>query len=92
MQAQYSIAQARDNLSRIVRNVERGAAIELTRRGKAVAVLLSANDYQRLATGRPGFWEAFEAFRRQTDLEQLAIEPQVFAGLRDSAPGREVSW
>ena len=44
----YSIAEARSNLPSIVDQAEAGHEIELTRRGKPVAVLVSLRELQRL--------------------------------------------
>ncbi|MEW6569314.1 MAG: type II toxin-antitoxin system prevent-host-death family antitoxin, partial [Chloroflexota bacterium] len=41
MTKRYSIAEARQNLAAVVHELERRARIELTRRGKPVAVMLS---------------------------------------------------
>ncbi len=91
MPKQYSIAEARDHFTTLVRNVEQESAIELTRRGKPVAVLLSIQEYQRLSSSRGGFWKAFTAFRNRVDLRELDIEPDIFTGLRDQSPGREMA-
>ena len=88
----YSIAEARDRFTSIVRDVEgKVAGVELTRRGKPVAVLLSVREYRRLS-GEKGFWDAYLAFRDETDLDGLGIEPEDFEGLRDATPGREAGW
>ena len=92
MSRSYSIAEARDNFAAIVRDVERDSAIELTRRGKPVAVLLSIEEYRRLLAGRKSFWDAYCEFRDEVDLRLLDIEPEIFEGLRDVSPGRETSW
>ena len=49
MLKQYSIAKARDHFTSLVRTVERESAVELTRRGKPVAVILSIREYERLS-------------------------------------------
>ena len=90
MLKQYSIAKARDHFTSLVRSVERESAVELTRRGKPVAVMISIQEYKRLSTGQASFWEAYSAFREQVNLKELGIEPDTFAGLRDRSPGREV--
>ena len=41
MSKRFSIAEARDQFTSIVRDVEKTPAVEITRRGKPVAVLLS---------------------------------------------------
>ena len=37
-----------------------------------------------------GFWKSLERFRQELDSEGIWIEPDVFEGIRDSSPGREV--
>ncbi len=88
----YSIAKARDNLAAIVRDVERTSTIELTRRGKPVAVLLSVGEYRRLLAGKKNFWDAYSEFRDEVDPQRLDVEPKVVEGLRDVSPGRETNW
>lgn len=90
MPKRYSIAEARDNLAALVHDLERRPAIELTRRGQPVAVLVSLKEYQRLAAPRAGFWDAYEAFRQRVNLADLAITPDVFEEVRDRSAGREV--
>lgn len=92
MLKRYSIAAARDNFAAIVHDAEEVSAVELTRRGKPVAVLLSVGEYRRLLAGRKGFWDAYEAFRAGGGLFRAGIEPEVFEGLRDASPGREADW
>lgn len=88
----YSIAEARDRLPAIIHDVERGATIELARRGKPVAVLVSLAEHRRLSRRSTGFWAAVERFRRSVDLGALDLDGGVFAGTRDRSPGREVAW
>ena len=88
----YSIAEARQNLAAIVHEAERRSPVALTRRGQPVAVLLSMQEYQRLLSKEIHFWDAYTAFRNSVDLTQLDIEPNVFHGVRDPEPGREVEW
>lgn len=91
MSKQYSIAEARNDLPGIVHKVEAGKPIQLTRRGKPVAVLLSMAAYERLSRGQPDFWGAVQAFRSRWQLSELDVD-EVFAGVRDRSPGREVKW
>jgi prevent-host-death family protein len=92
MVKKYSIAEARDNFTSLVHEAEAGATVELTRRGKPVAVLVAQGEYDRLTRGRPDFWEAYQDFLRQNPAED-AIEPEEWlAGVRDPSPGREFSW
>ena len=88
MSRQCSIATARNRLTALVHEVEEGAPVELTRRGRPVAVLLSITDYQRLHNGRPNLWQRIQEFRQEADLVELDVEG-VYADVRDRSPGRE---
>lgn len=51
-------AEARQNFARLIKRAEQGRAIEITRRGESVAVLLSAPEYLKPRGGdRPPFVE-----------------------------------
>ena len=92
MAKQHSIAEARNSLPSLVRAAESGKAVELTRRGEPVAVLIGRRQYERLITKYRAFSETYEAFVREFDLEELAIDPdELFASTRDDIKGREVS-
>ncbi len=91
MSKQYSIAEARNNLAAIVHELEVVDNIELTRRGNAVAVLLSKQVFDRLQARDNGFWNAYKNYAKQINLAELKIEPsEIFGGLRDRTPGRKV--
>lgn len=92
MSKSYSIAEARDRFASIVHDVERDSAIELTRRGKPVAVLLSAEEYRRLLGGGESFWDAYSSLVERIEPGYLGIEPETFGGVRDDSPGREAGW
>jgi len=88
---QHSIAEARNSLPSLVRAAESGKAVELTRRGEPVAVLIGRRQYERLTLKFRGFSETYEEFTREIDLGELAINPdELFAGGRDGSHGREV--
>ena len=87
----YSVAEARQNFARLIRSAERGKAIEITRRGEPVAVLLSAAEYLALTTERPRFVEALAAVRDELEVVDLGIGEEEFEGLRDESPGRQVT-
>ena len=86
----YSVAEARQNLARLIRDAERGRAVEITRRGEPVVVLLSASGDLALTGERPSFVAAVGAIRERLAVDQLGIGEVEFDGLRDEAPGREV--
>ena len=91
MSDRRSISQARSNLPKLVREAERGKAVELTRRGEAVAVLVGRRQYERLVGHHRSFFDAYEAFKKDVDLAELEIDPdELFAGTRDGTRGRDV--
>lgn len=83
-----SIAEARNDLSGVVREAESGHPVTLARRGRPVAVVVSADAYSRLERRRPSVAEAIDEFRRMhvADLDDLDWLPA-----RDPSPGR-VNW
>ena len=91
MTDKHSIAEARRNLPKLVRAVEHGMAVELTRRGKPVAVLVGCKRFERLVSSRRSFLTAYQVFRNESDLTELALDPdKLFARQREKTPGRDV--
>ena len=89
----FSIAEARDHFTELVRAVEEETIIQLTRRGKLVAILLSPDEYERLQAKQIGFWDAYSEFRHHLDQQPLDLDPdEAFANVRDQALGREATW
>ncbi len=89
-----SLAEARDHLTGLVRDVERGQRVELTRRGKRVAVLLSADEYERLrrpsAVDGRAYVKALEAWRAQLPGDFEGFTEDEVRSWRDPSPGRPV--
>ena len=90
MTKRYSIAEARDRFTFLIREAETEKGVEITRHGEPVAVLLSYRRYQRLSASQ-AFWDSYNSFRETFDLSELAIEPEIFEDIRDTSPGREVN-
>jgi len=88
MSKRYSIADARANLPTIVDEVEAGGEIELTRRGKPVAMMISRRQYARLQSDRPRFGDKYRAFLERFQWEDIAADS--FEGLRQPTAGRTV--
>lgn len=89
MAKQYSIASARDQLARLVHDAEEGQRVELTRRGKPVAVLLAIDDYRRLQKQPVSFAAAVMELRSEVD---FGLEPGEWLPPRDASDGRDFSW
>lgn len=87
---QYSIANAKNSLSRIVHEAEEGETVHLTRRGKLVAVLLSAKEYQKMNKKQSSPADALQQFLTNEDYKDVDIDPTVFEGLRAKTSGRDI--
>lgn len=84
-----SVAEAKNTLPALLHEAEDGP-VEIVRRGKPVAVILSRATYDRLRGKQQGVWAALEQFRAAHDLVELDAA-SVFEGLRGSSPdGRPV--
>ena len=90
MSRRYSIAEARAHLPSIVDEVEVGAPVEITRRGKPVAIVLSPAQYESLRLQRSSFADAYRLFREKFDLEELDLSADFGTSLRDRGTGRKV--
>jgi prevent-host-death family protein len=90
MEPSYSIADARANLPTLIDQVEAGMAIELTRRGKGVAVMISVTEYQRLRSKRVTFQDSYQKFLKKHSLADVGLEADFARKLRDRSPGRKV--
>ena len=92
MPKSYTIAGARAKLADIVDEVEAGSDVELTRRGKKVAIVMSAARYARLRGARMAFMTAYEAFRAGHDLAGAGVERSWSRGLRSRNADRPVKF
>lgn len=81
----YSIAEARNDLSGVVREVEAGRPVTLSRRGRPVAVVVSVDTFARMAGQTRGLRDAIDQFRH-TWAGELDDKPWIAA--RDPAAGR----
>ena len=88
MEKQFTISEAKNKLTAIVHDVEKGPSVKLTRRGRPVAVLLSIAEYEALQGRRPAFWDLLTAWREQA--AGCGISDDDFTDLRDDRTGRKV--
>ncbi len=87
----YSIAEAKNNLSRIVHEAEEGQTVHLTRRGKLVAVLLSADEFNKVSAKQTSPADTLTRFLNDESYKQVDIDPAVFEGLRTKTSGRDIT-
>ncbi len=90
MAKSYSVADARAHLPAILDDVEAGKEIELTRRGRAVAIVISPEKYEALRSEQANFGDAYRAFVSRHSLDEVGLEPDSLDSTRDRAPGRRV--
>ena len=91
MSRQYSIAEARSNLPTIVDQAEAGREIELTRRGKPVAVVVSLREIARLRGKRAPFGDAYKRFLNAHALNEVGLDDGFFNATRGGEAGRKVA-
>ena len=70
---------------------EAGQAIELTRRGRPVAVILSLRELERLRGTRTQFSGVYRKFLESHSLQEVGLDADFFDTARDPEPGRKVS-
>jgi prevent-host-death family protein len=91
MSKEYSVAEARKNLPAVLDEVASGVEIQLTRRGRPIAVLVSVGEYEKLKAGRTTFAEAYREFRQEYPETSGGTGPAYFRKLRARSPGRKVA-
>lgn len=90
VQRTYSIASARSKLAEIIDEVEAGEDVEIVRRGKKVAVLVSPARYARMSGAKTAFGDAYDAFMKSRAPRSFGVEPGAIEASRDRSPGRPV--
>ena len=90
MSKSYSVADARAHLPEILDDVEAGKDVQLTRRGRPVALVLSTQRYEMLRSEHTNFSDAYQAFLGRHAPEVIGLEPSFFSSLRAQESGRRV--
>ena len=93
MLSSYSIAEAKAQLAQVIRQAEERGPVELTRRGRPVAMVISTQEYQRLGGKPEPAWDVVAQVRKEFDFESLDIDPEeIFTEQKDASPGKDFSW
>lgn len=85
-----TIADAKNNLPKLIHAVEGGGDIHITRHGRAVAVLISEERYQQMFSTGKNLFQSMMHWREKyggIDLSDEEVD-----GWRDHSPAREFSW
>ncbi|MBO0611982.1 MAG: hypothetical protein RL122_2900 [Pseudomonadota bacterium] len=85
-----TIAEAKNNLPRLIHAAEAGGDIHITRHGRPVAVLISEQRYQQLFNTGKAVFQAMMQWREQYGYVDLTDEE--VDSWRDRTPAREFSW
>lgn len=91
--AETSIAEARNRLTHLIYQAERGETVHITRRGRPVAVLHSEAEDARLSRGavRPTFRDAIQEMRADPEFEPIDLQSEEIAFWRDRALAERMS-
>lgn len=89
-----AIFEAKNRLTQIVREAEKGDSNELTRYGKPVAVLVGMDMYAQLNVNARSFSRLFREFQDEWSGEAARVsegEEDPFKNIRSKDSGRDVS-
>ncbi len=90
-----SIAEAKNQLTRIVQEAETGESVHITRHGKPVAVLVSETEYVRLRSNKPepkSLWDTVLDWRNANNLDWPGLTDEEIDSWRDKSLPREFAW
>jgi prevent-host-death family protein len=86
-----SIAEAKNNLSQLIYQLEADEAIHLTRHGKPVAVMLSEANYQKLTHKNNSLFQEIMAWRLHVEVDS-ALTSVELKDIRTDSQSRDFSW
>ncbi len=88
-----TIAEAKNNLSHLIHQLEVDEPIHLTRYGKPVAVMMSESQYKKLISPVRSLSSAILNWRSQLDEPlDVGFSDKEFKSIRKESVGREFSW
>ncbi len=83
---EFSIAEAKARFAQLVHQAEGGQPVRITRRGRAVAVLVSEAEFARLSAPREGLLAYTLALRDEARQAGIRLfKDEDWAGLRDQS-------
>jgi len=88
-----TIAEAKNNLSHLIHQLEVEESIQLTRYGKPVAVMMSETHYKKLTSPAKSLNSAIINWRNQLDdTQDVGLRDDELKSIRTESAGREFSW
>jgi antitoxin Phd len=88
----FSIAEAKNKLPALIHQAERSGRVDLTRRGKSVAVILSLEEYNRISGQRQGLWNSISKWRAGVATWEEPWSDAEVDSWRNADPGRPVDF
>jgi prevent-host-death family protein len=85
-----TIADAKNNLPKLIHAAQAGEDIHLTRHGRPVAVLISEDRYQQML--RAGKSVFHEIMKWREDHGSVELTDEEIESWRNRSPAREFSW
>ena len=92
MSRRYSVAEAKNQLPAVIHEAEAGDAVEITRHGKPVVVMMSVACYHRLKGARPDMWEAYKAWQARSRALTDADVDALADPTRDAESTGGIDW
>lgn len=86
-----TIAEAKNNLSQLIYQLEADETIHLTRHGKPVAVMLSEANYQKLIHKNNSLYQAIQQWRNDLK-DDVALTEVELKNIRTCSQERAFSW
>lgn len=88
-----TIAEAKNNLSRLIHQLETAEPIHLTRYGKPVAVMMSETQYRQLISPVQSLNSAILNWRNQLDEPlDIGFNDKELKEMRKDSSGRDFLW
>lgn len=88
-----TIADAKNQLSNLIHQLENGGPVHLTRYGKPVAVMMSESQYQKLMMPQKSLHAAIQNWRSGlSGDEETGFNADELKTLRKESQGREFTW
>lgn len=85
-----TIAQAKNQLPKLIHSAEAGEDIRISRHGKVVAILVSADRYEQHFQSGEGVFQAMMQWRESQ--ASLNLTDEEIESWRDRSPARDFSW
>lgn len=88
----HSIAVAKNILPRLVHTAEQEGVVTITRHGKTVAYIVSANEFEKITGSSKSLWNTVQNFRKNHKEKLMNISEEEVKSWRNKSKGRDVNF